>query len=41
MLIPSNLSDTGIINPVAHVWVSEKQDWYVIPEGVAVYDKQP
>ncbi|MFT4531682.1 MAG: hypothetical protein ACI81F_002503 [Thalassolituus oleivorans] len=40
-LKPSNLSDTGIIHPVAHVWVSEKQDWYVIPEGVAVYDKQP
>ncbi|MFT5308884.1 MAG: hypothetical protein ACJAYO_000233 [Thalassolituus oleivorans] len=40
-LKPSNLSDTGIIHPVAHVWVSEKQDWFVIPEGVAVYDKQP
>ena len=40
-LKPSNLSDTSIINPVAHVWVSEKQDWYIIPEGVAVYDKQP
>lgn len=40
-LKPSNLSDTSIINPVAHVWVSEKQDWYTIPEGVRVFDKQP
>jgi hypothetical protein len=39
-LKPSNLSDTSIIRPTAHVWVSEKQDWYAIPEGVAVYDKQ-
>jgi hypothetical protein len=40
-LKPANLSDTRIIKPTAHVWVSEKQDWYVIPDGVAVYDKQP
>lgn len=40
-LKPSNLSDTSIIKPVAHVWVSEKQDWYTIPEGVKVFDKQP
>ncbi len=40
-LKPSNLSDTSIIQPSAHVWVSEKQDWYSIPEGVKVFDKQP
>ncbi|SBS28504.1 Glutathione-dependent formaldehyde-activating enzyme [Marinomonas aquimarina] len=40
-LKPSNLSDTRIIQPTAHVWVSEKQDWYQIPEGVKVFDKQP
>lgn len=40
-LKPSNLSDTSIIRPTAHVWVSEKQDWYSVPAGVAVYDKQP
>ncbi len=40
-LKPSNLSDTSIIKQVAHVWVSEKQDWYTIPEGVRVFDKQP
>lgn len=40
-LKPSTLTDTSIINPIAHVWVSEKQDWYTIPEGVDVYEKQP
>ncbi|OYD23366.1 GFA family protein [Oceanimonas baumannii] len=40
-LKPASLTDTRLIKPVAHVWVSEKQDWYQIPEGVAVYDKQP
>ena len=40
-LKPSNLSDTSIINPTVHIWVSEKQDWFQIPEGVKVFDKQP
>ena len=40
-LKPSNLSDTSIINPTIHVWVSEKQDWFQIPEGVKTFDKQP
>lgn len=37
----SNLSDTRVINPTAHVWVSEKQDWFEIPEGMKTFDKQP
>jgi hypothetical protein len=41
MLKPSTLSDTGMINPSIHVWVSEKQDWYTIPEGVIVFETQP
>jgi len=40
-LKPSNLSDTRLIQPVAHVWVSEKQDWFEIPAGIKVFDKQP
>ncbi|GLX79082.1 aldehyde-activating protein [Thalassotalea insulae] len=40
-LKPSNLSDTRVIQPMAHVWVSEKQDWYQIPEGMKTFDKQP
>lgn len=40
-LKPSSLSDTSMIIPTAHVWVSEKQDWYSIPDGVAEFEKQP
>lgn len=40
-LKPSNLSDTTLINPSIHIWVSEKQDWYQIPEGVQQFEKQP
>ncbi|MBU2886798.1 GFA family protein [Gilvimarinus agarilyticus] len=40
-LKPSNLSDTSIIQPTMHVWVSEKQNWYVIPDGVKVFSQQP
>jgi len=39
-LKPTNLEDTSIIKPTAHIWVSQKQDWYTIPEGVAVYEGQ-
>jgi hypothetical protein len=37
----SNLEDTLLIQPTVHIWVSEKQDWFQIPEGVRVVDKQP
>ncbi len=37
----SNLEDTRLIQPTAHIWVSEKQDWFQIPPGVKVVDKQP
>lgn len=40
-LKPSNLSDTRVIQPTAHAWVSEKQDWFAIPDGVKQFDKQP
>ncbi|MDO6424458.1 GFA family protein [Saccharophagus degradans] len=40
-LKPSNISDTRVINPTLHVWISEKQDWYQIPEGVKTFQKQP
>ncbi|MFW1677829.1 GFA family protein [Pontibacter sp. JAM-7] len=40
-LKPTNLSDTRIIQPTIHIWVSEKQDWYTLPEGVTCYPKQP
>ncbi|MFC3153233.1 GFA family protein [Litoribrevibacter euphylliae] len=40
-LKPSNLSDTSIIKPTAHVWVSEKQEWFTLPDNVAIFEKQP
>ncbi|PCH50676.1 MAG: hypothetical protein COC20_06380 [Cellvibrionales bacterium] len=40
-LKPSNLSDTTILNPSMHIWVSEKQKWFQIPDGVKQFDKQP
>lgn len=40
-LKPSTLSDTSIIQPTAHIWVSEKQAWFTIPEGMKTFDKQP
>lgn len=40
-LKPSNLSDTRIIEPTMHVWVSEKQDWFEIPEGAKTFEGQP
>ncbi len=41
MLKPSTLADTSPIQPTIHVWVSEKQDWYTIPDGVMVFETQP
>jgi hypothetical protein len=41
MLKPSSLADTSMVKPTIHVWVREKQDWYTIPEGVAVFETQP
>ena len=40
-LKPVNIADDRIFEPMAHVWVCEKQSWYQIPEGVTVFDKQP
>ena len=40
-LKPIHLDNDPLFEPTAHFWVSEKQSWYPIPEGVAVFDKQP
>ncbi|TFH92600.1 GFA family protein [Vibrio ouci] len=37
----SSPDDHSVFEPTAHVWISEKQDWYQIPEGVKTFDKQP
>lgn len=40
-LKPVNLEDDKVFKPQAHVWVSEKLDWYHIPDGIKVYQGQP
>ena len=40
-LKPVDLSDDSLFEPTVHSWVSKKQSWYQIPEGVKVFDKQP
>ncbi|MDF2180840.1 GFA family protein [Neptuniibacter sp. CAU 1671] len=40
-LKPTYLEDTRFIQPTAHIWVSEKQDWFTLPEDVPCYPKQP
>ena len=40
-LKPSYLSNTDIIEPSVHIWVSKKQKWFKIPDGVKQYDEQP
>ncbi|WP_394126042.1 GFA family protein [Vibrio hepatarius] len=37
----SSPNDHSVFEPTAHVWISEKQDWYQIPEGVKVFERQP
>ncbi|WP_320823744.1 GFA family protein [Reinekea sp.] len=34
-----NLDDTRMLKPSAHIWISEKQDWFQLPAGVATADK--
>ena len=40
-LKPANLDDTRILQPSMHIWVSQKQAWFQIPEGVMVFEGQP
>ena len=38
---PGTLDDRSWLNPVIHVWVSSKQLWTPIPEGVKQFEKNP
>jgi len=40
-LKPVDSDCAHLFEPIAHVWVREKQSWYVIPDGVKVFDSQP
>ena len=35
------LENTDVIDPRIHIWVSKKQRWYQIPEGVRTFETQP
>ena len=35
------LDDTSGLEPKMHTWVSSKQPWVTIPDGVPTHDKQP
>jgi hypothetical protein len=35
------LDDTSALEPTMHAWVSSKQPWITIPEGVPTHAKQP
>lgn len=36
----ASLDDTRALQPTVHLWLSEKQDWFEVPEGVKTYHKQ-
>jgi hypothetical protein len=35
------LDDTSWLKPQAHYWTRSKQPWVILPEDVAVYERQP
>lgn len=35
------LDDAAMISPRAHLWVSKKQPWIVIPDGIPIFETQP
>ena len=38
---PGTLDDTRSLKPDMHIWISSRQPWVVIPEGVEAHEKQP
>ena len=38
---PGTLDDTSSLSPVMHTWVSSKQAWTPIPDGVPHFEKNP
>lgn len=39
-LKPKDSANRSILEPLVHIWVSEKQDWYDLPAEVERVDKQ-
>lgn len=40
-LKPSNLCSTADIVPSMHIWISEKQSWFSLPDNVTTHPYQP
>ena len=40
-LKPGTLDDRSWFTPIAHTWVSTKQPWTVIPDGVTTFEENP
>ncbi len=38
---PGTLNDTKLLNPIAHIWTSESQQWMQFPEGCLRYSENP
>lgn len=38
---PGTLDDRSWLKPVMHVWVSSKQPWVEVPDGVRCFDRNP
>ncbi len=34
---PSTFDDTSLIQPQAHIWIREKQDWVLLPDDVPAF----
>ncbi len=39
--LKGRLENSKGVNPTSHIWLSEKQDWYEVPENIPQHDKQP
>nr|WP_205965889.1 GFA family protein [Paracoccus liaowanqingii] len=35
------LAGSQTLNPIAHIWISRKQDWITLPEGIPAFAESP
>ena len=36
-----SLDDPGVFRPASHIWISSKQPWLVIADGLPQYEEMP
>lgn len=39
--LKGRLENSDSVQPTAHIWLSEKQDWFEVPDNVETHDTQP